>query len=464
MADQKIQATKAEVQRLLDAGFIREVVYPKWLSNVVMVRKKNGKWWVCTDFTDLNKCCPKDDFPLARIDQIIDSAAASEMMALLDCFSGYHQIWLQPEDEEKIGFITLFGTYCYLRMLERLRNVGPTFCRMTKAALKDQVGRNVLSYVNDIVVVSKKKENYIADLVETFVNMREAKLKLNLEKCVFGITKGKVLGCLVSTKGIETNPDKIRAITQMQPPQSKKDVQKLTGWIASLNRFISKLAERSLPFFTVLRGSTKIQWGAEQQKAFESLKSYLQELPTLSNPEKGRPLILYLSATHAAVNGTLVVEKEIVSNDKPMKQQFPVYFMSEVLIGSKIFYSEMEKICYAVIMSARKLRHYFEAHKIKVLTNQPLNDIFGIRDSSDRISKWAVKLSVHVVDFKKCSAIKSHILADFVAEWTEPGFEVEGQVSESAWLVSCNGAWGVAGAEATTILTSPSGVKLRYAA
>jgi hypothetical protein len=201
---------------LLDAGFIREVVYPKWLSNVVMVRKKNGKWWMCTDFTDLNKCFPKDDFPLTRIDQIVDSAA-SEMMALLDYFSGYHEIWFRPEDEEKASFITPFGTYCYLRMIEGLRNAEPTFYRMAKAALKDQVCRNVLSYVDDIVVVSKKKENYVADLAETFTNMREAKLKLNPEKCVFEITKGKVLGCLVSTKGIEANPDKIRAITQMQP-------------------------------------------------------------------------------------------------------------------------------------------------------------------------------------------------------------------------------------------------------
>jgi hypothetical protein len=213
MVDEKIQAAKAKIQRLLDAGFIREVVYTKWLSNVVMVRKKNGKWWMCTNFTDLNKCCPKDNFPLARMDQIVDSAAASEMMALLDCFSGYHQIWLQPEDEEKTSFITLFGTYCYFRMPEGLHNAGPTFCRMMKATLKDQVDRNVLSYIDDIVVVSKKKETYIVDLAETFANMREVKLKLNLEKCVFGITKGKVLGCLVSMKGIEANSDKIRAIT-----------------------------------------------------------------------------------------------------------------------------------------------------------------------------------------------------------------------------------------------------------
>jgi hypothetical protein len=242
---------------------------------------------MCKDITDLNKCCPKDDFPLTRIDQIVDSVAARKMMALLDCFFGYHQIWLRPKDEEKTSFITPFGTYCYLKMLEGLRNARPTFYRMTKAALKDQVGRNILSYVDDIMVISRKKENYISNLAETFTNMRETKLKLNQEKFVFGITRGKVLGCLISMRGIEAKPNKIRAITQMQPPQSKKDVLKLTGRIASLNRFISKLAERSLPSFTILKGSAKIEWGTKQQKAFKSLKSYLQKLPTLSSQEQG---------------------------------------------------------------------------------------------------------------------------------------------------------------------------------
>jgi hypothetical protein len=100
----------------------------------------------------------------------------------------------------------------------------------------------------------------------------------------------------------------------------------------------------------------------------------------------------------------------------------------------------VEKICYEIIMSARKLRHYFEAHIIKVLTNQPFNDIFGNRESSRRISKWATELSEHVVDFEKCSAIKSQILADFMAEWTEPGSAIEGVVHELPWLVHCDGA------------------------
>jgi hypothetical protein len=116
MSEEKIEAVKAEVQRLLDAGFIREVRYPQWLANIVMVRKKNRKWWMCTDFIDLNKCCPKDDCPLARIDQIVDSTVGCDIMALLYYFSGYHQIWLCREDEENTSFITPFCMYYYMRM------------------------------------------------------------------------------------------------------------------------------------------------------------------------------------------------------------------------------------------------------------------------------------------------------------------------------------------------------------
>jgi hypothetical protein len=123
-----------------------------------MVKKKNGKWRMCIDFTDLNKCYPKDDFPLMRIDKVVDSAAGCKIMSLLDCFLGYHQICLRKEDEEKTSFITPFGTYCYLRMPEGLKNAGSTFCRMTKAMLKEQMERNVFTYIDNIVVASRKKE------------------------------------------------------------------------------------------------------------------------------------------------------------------------------------------------------------------------------------------------------------------------------------------------------------------
>jgi hypothetical protein len=222
---------------------------------------------MCVDFTDMNKACKKDDFPLERVDKIVDDVANSEMFSLLDMFSGYHQIRVCKEDEEKTSFITPFKTFCFVRMPEGLKNAGCTFSRMIEIVLQPQLRRNILAYVDDIVVKSVQRKDHISDLVETFVNLRAANLRLNPEKCVFGIHKGKVLGCLVSTKGIKADPDKIKALIEMQDPVSVKDVQKLTGRVAALNRFIPRAAERSLPFFHVLRSSKNFQWSETQKQA-----------------------------------------------------------------------------------------------------------------------------------------------------------------------------------------------------
>jgi hypothetical protein len=290
MSDDKAKGARNEVKRLLSAGVIREVTYPKWLANTVMVKKANGKWRMCIDFTDLNKAYPKDEFPLPRIDSLIYAVDTSKIMSLLDYYSGYHQIWMKKEDEPKTSFITPSGTYCYLRMPEGLKNARGSFSRMTSKVLCTQIGRNVLTYVNDTIVKSTKQENHIADLQETFANFRKTGLKLNLEKCVFGVKKGKFLECLVSTKGIEANPSKVEAILQMEPPKSRKGAQRLTGRLASLNRFISRSAERNLPFFEVLKSAEVFEWGPIQQKAFKDLKQYLILLTTLTPPSSGAPL------------------------------------------------------------------------------------------------------------------------------------------------------------------------------
>jgi hypothetical protein len=340
MSKEKVKAIEAEVQRLQDAKVIREVMYPVWLANTVQIKKKNGKWRMHVDFTDLNKACKKDDFPLERVDKVVDDAANSEMLSLLDMFSRYHQIRVRREDEEKKSFITNFGTFCFIRMPEGLKNAGCTFSRMIAIVLHPQLRKNILAYVDDIVIKSIHRRDHISDLAETFVNLRAANLELNPEKCVFGIQKGKVLGCLVLTKGIEANPDKIKALVEMQDPVSVKDVQKLIGRMAALNRFISIAAERSLPFFQVLRSSKNFQWSEYQKQAFQELKGYLSNMTKLCLLEPKSPLLLYLSTSNSVVSVVLVQEKE----EEGKLKQIPVYFASEALSGSKLFYSELKQI------------------------------------------------------------------------------------------------------------------------
>jgi hypothetical protein len=173
-------------------------------------------------------------------------------------------------------------------MPEGLKNAGCTFSRMIAIVLHPQLRRNILAYVDDIVVKSVQRRDHISDLVETFANLRAANLRLNPEKCVLGIHKGKVLGCLVSTKGIEANPDKIEALIEIQDPVSVKDVQKLTRRVAALNRFIPRVTERSLPFFQVLRSSKNFQWSEIQKQAFQELKDYLSNMTKLCPLEPNR--------------------------------------------------------------------------------------------------------------------------------------------------------------------------------
>jgi hypothetical protein len=295
-------------------------------------------------------------------------------------------------------------------MPEGLKNAGPTFTRMTGEVFKPQIGKNIQAYIDDLIVKSGDKANHISDLAETFANMRRARLKLNSEKCVFGVTKGKILGCLISAKRTEANPDKIKAIREMEEPKTKKVIQKLNGRVAALNRFISRSTERSLPFFKVLKGKGKIEWGPEQSKSFAELKTYIEEMAILSPPLPSELLFLYVAASKVAVSAALVRE---VDGEKG-KYQSPIYFVSKALSGSKLLYSELEKIADAMLMATRKLKHYFEAHKVTVLTDQPLNDLFINKEASSRIAKWATELSEHTIDFGKRSAIKSQVLADFV--------------------------------------------------
>jgi hypothetical protein len=223
--DEKHRAIAKEISKLLKAGFIKEVIHTKWVANHVLVPKKNTKVLrMCVDYTSLNKACPKDPFPLPRTDQVIDSMVGSELLCFLDAYSVYHQIKMKESDQLATSFVTPYGTYCYVTMPFSLKNAGATYqCTMQKC-LVDQIGCNIHTYVPDIAVMSKKQDDLIADLQETFNNLRKYNMMLNPMKCVFGVPAGQLLGFIVSHRGIEVNPEKIKAILEISGPNDLKDV------------------------------------------------------------------------------------------------------------------------------------------------------------------------------------------------------------------------------------------------
>ena len=206
------------VMKLKRAGAIKEVFYLEWLANTVVVKKKNGKWRVCVNFTELNKACSMDPFPLPKIDQLVDATVGHPRMSFLDVFQGYHQILLALDDQEKTAFVIPTGNYHYKVMPFGLKNLGSTYQRMMTRMFEPQLGKSIEVYIDDMVVKSKIVSEHVGDLRNIFDILRKHELCLNASKCSFGVRLDKFLGYMVTHRGIEVNPNQIKAINSLKPP------------------------------------------------------------------------------------------------------------------------------------------------------------------------------------------------------------------------------------------------------
>ena len=281
------------------------------------------------------------------------------LLSFMDAFSGYNQIKMNEEDQEKTFFITGQGLFCYKVMPFGLKNARATYQRLMNKMFAHQIGRNVQVYIDDMLVKSLRENDHLNDLQETFDTLRSYNMKLNPSKCVFGVTTGKFLGFMVSQRGIEVNLEKVRAILELEPPRTVKAVQSLNGKVAAPNRFVSKAMDKCLSFFRVLRKS--FEWTNECQKAFEDLKKYLSSPPLLSLSRQEEELYLYIAVLQAAVSAALVREEG--------GSQRPDYFISKAFRGAEERYPKMEKLAFALVIAAQKLKPYFQAHTIIVLTD-----------------------------------------------------------------------------------------------
>jgi hypothetical protein len=280
----------------------------------------------------------------------------------------------------------------------------------------DLIRDKVEVYVDDIIVKTKRGSTQVEDLTLVFDKLRATRTKLNSDKCVFGVSAGKLLRFLVLHRGIEVNLEKIKAIEAMRPPARIKDIQKLTGSLAALSRFISRLAKRALSFFKLLRKSGPFSWTEEAEQAFQELKQHLVSLSILVAPEPGESLYLYIVAAAEAVSMVLVVERMAQEDQEPEGSgpatgvrtvQRSVYYVSEVLHEAKARYLETHKLLYVVLVASRKLRHYFQAHRVVVVTSFPLRAILHNSNATGNIAKLVAELAEFQLDFQPRHAVKS---------------------------------------------------------
>ncbi|RDX66999.1 hypothetical protein CR513_54181, partial [Mucuna pruriens] len=291
---------KEEMKKQLEAEFLTIAKYPQWVANIVPVPKKDRKVKMFVGYRDLNKASPKDKFALPHIDVLVDNKAKHGCFSFMDGFSRYNQIRMALEDMEKITYITQWGTFCYKVMLFRLKNVGATYQRAMVALFHDMMHKEVEVYVDDMITKSKMDREHIRDLRKLFERLRKYRLHLNPIKYTFGVKSGKLLGFIVSKKGIEVDPDKVKAIQEMLPPQTKKEIR---GFLGSKIHIPTNNHLQS--YFQTLIENQKTEWNEHCQKAFEDIKQYLKEPHVLVLPIFGRSLIMYLTVLEESMGCVL---------------------------------------------------------------------------------------------------------------------------------------------------------------
>ncbi|XP_057250585.1 uncharacterized protein LOC130591328 [Beta vulgaris subsp. vulgaris] len=358
----------------------------------------------------------------------------------MDAFSGYNQILMHPEDQEKTSFVTDRRIYCYKVMPFGLKNAGATYQRLVNAMFKDQLGDTMEVYIK----TCWSNPKILMTMCHTYNNRSTS-------------FEGKFMGYIVTKRGIEASPDQIKAILNIQSPRNVKEVQKLTGRVAVLNRFISKSSDKCRLFYDVLKKNKGFHWTPEHEQALQDLKQYLMTPPLLSKPIADEPLLLYVAVSESSVSAVLAREGQ--------DGQLPVYYVSKSLVDAETRYSSLEKLVLAIVSASKQLKHYFEAHSICVKTNYPVKSILRHPELTGRMSKWAITLSSYDITYQPRTAIKSQALADFVADFS-PTLEaiaqtevimLEVNTTNSKWILHVDGSSNFRGAGLGVLLKSPQG-------
>ncbi|XP_021986466.1 uncharacterized protein LOC110882870 [Helianthus annuus] len=448
LGDIKHDTMQEQVMELLNAGIIREVRYQTWMASPVMVQKPNGSWRMCVDYKDLNKACPRDCYALPDIDEKIDSLETFRWKCFLDCYKGYHQVQMAVQDEDKTAFCTPTGLYCYTKMPFSLKNAGATYQRLMNETFSDAIGKYIEVYMDDLVIMSKEESTMLANIQKMFDTLCGVSIKLNPAKCSFGMEEVKFLGFIVTKDGFKVNPEKVQAIERMPSPSTIKEMQKLAGRLAALNRFLANHAAKSFPFIKSLRNCMKksqFQWTPEAESTFREMKDCFIRLPTLMAPVKGEPQVLYLSASDKVVGAVLLVDRQGV--------QTPVYNVSRTLTDPETRYAIMEKLVLALIHASRRLRRYFANHVIHVLTNYNIGNILARPEISGSLAKWAIELGGHNVVFRPRPTLFRALAME----------KAERQQAEEPWLLYTDDASNEDGAGAGLRLVSPDKHEFTYA-
>ncbi|GFY32406.1 retrovirus-related Pol polyprotein from transposon 17.6 [Trichonephila clavipes] len=392
-----------EVQKMLDEGIVQPSESP-WSSPIVLVRKKDGSWRFCVDYRKLNSVTKKDVYPLPRIDDTLDCLKGAMFFSSMDLRSGYWQIEIDEADREKTAFITPEGLYEFKVMPFGLCNAPATFERMMDNLLRHFKLTMCLCYLDDIIVFSETFEDHLIRLRLVLKCLQEAGLKLNSKKCLFAAQEVKILGHLVSSNGVRSDPDKIKAVRNFPTPKNIHDIRSFLGLCSYFRRFIKGFCYLAEPLQSLLKSGVEFLWGPEEVEAFNSLKKALTSDPVLGMYDERASTEIHTDLSGYGIGAVLV---QIQNNVEKV-----IAYASRTLTKAEKNYSTTERECLAIVWATNKFRPcIFGKHFTVVTDHHSLCWLMNLKDPSGRLARWALRLQEHDFDVKYKTG-KKHSDAD----------------------------------------------------
>jgi len=312
-----LPSIEKEVKKMFEAGIIEPIRFSEWVSNLVPTRKKSGEIRLCVDLRNLNQVFLKDHYPLPKMDHILQRVVGLSRISLLDGFSGFNQILVHPDDQDKTAFTTPWGTFKYVKMPFGLKNAGATFQRAMDIEFAKEIHDFLVVYLDDLTPFSKSDQEHLKHLRQIFMTCRKYGISLNPKKSLFGLEEGKLLGHIISKDGIRIDPERIQAILQIPYPRNIKELQAFLGKINFLRRFIPNLAKLIRLLSSMLKKDAKVKWSLETKQAFESIKTALTQTPVLTSPQFDKDFIIFSFASEHTI-AVVLLQKDDQGNEKPI--------------------------------------------------------------------------------------------------------------------------------------------------
>ena len=419
------EVVKKEIIKLLDAGVIYPISDSEWVSPVHVVPKKGGitvvkndnneliptrtvtGWRMCIDYRKLNKATRKDHFPLPFIDQMLERLAKHSHFCYLDGYSGFHQIPIHPQDQEKTTFTCPYGTFAYRRMPFGLCNAPATFQRCMTAIFSDLIENIMEIFMDDFSVYGTSFDNCLKNLSKVLQRCHDMNLVLNWEKCHFMVNEGIVLGHLISKKGIEVDKAKIEVIEKLPPPTSVKEVRSFLGHAGFYRRFIKDFSKITKPLTNLLIKDATFDFNQECLDAFCRLKKTLISAPIIQAPDWSLPFELMCDASDHAVGAVLGQRKD--------KKLHVIYYASKTLDEAQQNYATTEKELLAIVFAFEKFRSYLVGSKVIVYTDHAaIKYLLQKKDAKPRLIRWILLLQEFDLEIKDKKGVEN-VVADHLS-------------------------------------------------